>query len=211
MARYTGPVCRKCRREGLKLYLKGEKCFSAKCILEKRNFAPGMGRGSRNAPAAGKISEYGLQLREKQKVRHMYGVLEKQFRKYFATAVRQKGVTGENLLRILERRLDNVVYRMGFAPSRRAARQLVRHGHIRINDRKVNIPSYILRIGDRLTLKKKDLDLVKASVEAARKRSLPEWLKVDLDNRQGEVVSLPTRDSIEVPIKENLIVELYSK
>lgn len=211
MARYTEAVCRRCRREGMKLYLKGEKCFSAKCLIEKRNYAPGMGRGSSNAPRAGKQSEYGLQLRAKQKVRHMYGVLERQFRKYFATASKQKGATGENLLMLLERRLDNVIYRMGLAPSRAAARQMVRHGHVRINGRRINIPSYSVDVGDKIKLKKPDLDSVKKAVESAKKRPSAGWINVDYENKTGEVIASPSRDAIEIPVQEKLIVELYSK
>ncbi len=216
MARYTEAVCRKCRREHMKLYLKGEKCFSAKCTLEKRNYEPGMAGGAKAAQKTGgggkkKLSEYGVQLREKQKARGIYGILERQFRKNFGSAVTQKGVTGENLIRILERRLDNVIYRMGFAASRAAARQLVLHGHVRVSGRRVNIPSFSVKIGDEITLKKPDLHLVKASVENAKKRSQPEWLSVDMEKRTGKVVSLPTRDALEIPLQEKLIVELYSK
>lgn len=195
----------------MKLFLKGDKCFSAKCILEKKEYAPGMGRGSKLSPRSRKTSEYGVQLRAKQKVRHMYGVLERQFRKYFETASRQKGVTGENLLALLENRLDNVIYRMGFAPSRCAARQLVKHGHVRINDRPVNIPSFSVRVGQKISLKKPDLDLVRKSVESARKRASHSWLDVDYENKVGRVVAPPSRDSLEIPVQEKLIVELYSK
>lgn len=212
MARYTEASCRKCRREHMKLYLKGEKCLSAKCTLEKRNFAPGMGgaatqgRGSKK-----KTSEFGVQLREKQKARNIYGMLERQFRNNFEAAAQAKGVTGELLVRTLERRLDNVIYRMGFAASRKGARQLVRHGHVRVRGRKVNIPSFSVKIGDTITLKKPDLNLVKTSSEAAKKRGTPEWLSVDFEKRSGRVVSMPNRDALEIPIQEKLIVELYSK
>lgn len=214
MARYTEAVCRKCRREHMKLYLKGEKCFSAKCTLEKRNYEPGMSGGALASQKGGgrkKMSEYAVQLREKQKARGIYGILERQFRKNFATAIKQKGVTGENLVRILERRLDNVIYRMGFAPSRAAARQIVLHGHVRVSGRRVNIPSFSVKVGDEITLKKPDIHLVKAAVENAKKRAHPEWLSVDLEKRTGKVVSLPTRDALEIPLQEKLIVELYSK
>jgi small subunit ribosomal protein S4 len=211
MARYIAAACRQCRREGLKLHLKGEKCFSAKCILEKRSYAPGMSGAATQNSNRKKTSEYGIQLREKQKARRIYGVLERQFRKYFHTAVRQKGVTGENLIRLLERRLDNVIYRMGWASSRKAARQLVRHGQVRVNGRKVNIPSYLVRVGDAFTLKNKDLDLVKKSIEATRKRAQADWLSVDLDARTGSVIALPNRLALEIPLQEQLIVELYSK
>lgn len=211
MARYIDAACRQCRREKMKLYLKGEKCYSAKCILEKRNYAPGMSGAATQNSNRKKISEYGIQLREKQKARRIYGVLERQFRKYFHMAVAQKGVTGENLIRLLERRLDNVVYRMGFASSRKAARQLVLHGQIRVNGRKVNIPSYLVKVGETFTLKNKELDLVKKSVEVARKRSQADWLSVDLDARTGSVIALPNRLALEIPLQEQLIVELYSK
>lgn len=213
MARYTEAVCRKCRREKMKLYLKGEKCLSAKCTLEKRNYEPGMGgaatqgRGGRGK----KISEYGVQLREKQKARGIYGVLERQFRKNFESAVKQKGVTGEILIRILERRLDNVIYRMGFAASRAGARQMVLHGHVRVGGRKVNIPSFSVKIGDTITLKKPEINHIKVASEAAKKRGVPEWLSVDHEKRTGRVVSLPSRDALEIPLQEKLIVELYSK
>lgn len=213
MARYTDAVCRLCRREKMKLYLKGDKCFSAKCLLEKRNYPPGMsgavegtGRGSRK-----KTSEFGQQLREKQKARRIYGVLERQFRKTFAEAERGKGVTGENLVRLLESRLDNVIFRMGFASSRKAARQLVRHGHVRIGGRKVSIPSYQVRPGDEVTLKNPELLSVRQSAEAARKRNRPDWLEVDFDRKTGKVLSNPTRDSLEIPVQDKLIIELYSR
>lgn len=197
----------------MKLYLKGEKCFSAKCILEKRSYAPGMAGAASQQTRGGKkkTSEFGIQLREKQKARRIYGVLERQFRKNFAEANRLKGVTGDNLVRILERRLDNVIYRMGFAASRKAARQLVLHGLTRVNGRKVNIPSFSVKVGDNITLKKPELNLVKLAVEASKKRSQPEWLSVDAEKRTGKVVALPGRDALEIPIQEKLIVELYSK
>lgn len=213
MGRYIAASCRQCRRERNKLFLKGSKCLSAKCVLERRNFEPGMS-GAVSAQTKGgrkKTSEYGVQLREKQKARRIYGILERQFHKTFLAAVRGKGVTGENLVRLLERRLDNVVYRLGFAASRKAARQLVRHGHVKINNRKVSIPSALVRVGDRIALKSTDLDSVKAAVEAARKRQQAGWLEVDHDQRTGRVVALPSRDALEIPLQEKLIVELYSK
>ncbi|MBL4888951.1 MAG: 30S ribosomal protein S4 [Candidatus Lindowbacteria bacterium] len=211
MGRYIDPVCRKCRRESIKLYLKGEKCFSAKCILEKKNYMPGMGRGSKLSPRTRKPSDYGTQLRAKQKVRHLYGVLEKQFRKYFKEAARQKGITGDLLISLLESRLDNVVFRMGFAQSRRAARQMVRHGHIRVNDRNVNIPSFNVNPGETITVKKPDLDIVKKAVETAKKRQTYDWLDVDLEKRVGKLISIPTKDAMEIDVQEQLIVELYSR
>lgn len=211
MARYTEAVCRKCRREGNKLYLKGDKCYSAKCILEKKNYFPGMGRGSKLVPNAPKLSEYGIQLRAKQKVRNVYGVLERQFRRYFAMAVRQKGVTGENLLQILERRIDNVIFRLGFATSRAAARQLVLHGHVRVNGKVVNVPNHLVKVGDTIALKNGDLTSVKLAIESTKKRPRPEWLSVDFDSRTGKILALPNRAAIDLPVQEKLIVELYSK
>lgn len=197
----------------MKLYLKGEKCLSAKCTLEKRNFEPGMagaasqgGRGQRK-----KVSEFGVQLREKQKLRGVYGVLERQFRKTFAGAVKTKGITGEILVQALERRLDNVIYRMGFAASRAGARQLVLHGHVRIGGRKVNIPSYTVKVGETITLKKPELEKVKVASEAAKKRGIPEWLSVDSEKKTGRILMIPSRDVLEIPIQEKLIVELYSR
>jgi len=213
MARYIGPVCRLCRREDEKLYLKGEKCFSAKCILEKRNNYPGS-IGGELAVSRGihkkKPSEYGAQLREKQKAKRIYGILERQFRKIFKEAERQKGVTGENLIRLLERRLDNTVYRLGFALSRRTARQLVKHGKVRVNDKKVDIPSYLVKVGDIISIRE-DLDSVKRAIESAKKRTRVSWVDVDFENRTGKIVALPSRESLEIPLKEKLIVELYSK
>lgn len=209
MARYTGPVCRLCRREGMKLYLKGDRCYSEKCAIERRNYAPGdKGQARRN-----KMTEYGLQLREKQKARRIYGVLERQFRRYFSIAERQKGITGENLLRLLERRLDNVVYRLGFAASRNEARQLVRHGHFTVNGRRVNIPSYLVRVGDVIAVAEKSKDLARFAelAEVAAQKTPPAWLDVDVENMQGRVLNLPSREDIDIPIKEHLIVELYSR
>ncbi|SHJ06896.1 30S ribosomal protein S4 [Desulfofundulus thermosubterraneus] len=208
MARYTGPQCRLCRREGVKLYLKGDRCYTGKCAIDRRPYAPGA-----HGQARRKISEYGLQLREKQKARRIYGVLETQFRNYFERAERQPGITGENLLRLLERRLDNVVYRLGLAASRMEARQLVRHGHFTVNGRKVNIPSYLVRVGDVIAVreKSKDSPRIKELMERAADRTPPPWLEYDESQAQGRVVALPTRDQIDTPVQEHLIVELYSK
>lgn len=209
MARYTGPVCRLCRREGMKLFLKGERCFSSKCAVEKRNTPPGQ-HGAARRP---KIVGYGLQLREKQKARRIYGVLERQFRGYFARASRQTGVTGELLLRQLELRLDTVVHRLGFATSRPQARQLVRHGHLQVNGRKVNIPSFQLKVGDVIVVRESSRKL--ASIASALKflghSSLAPWLELDRAQFQGRVLSLPQRADINLPLQEQMIVELYSK
>jgi len=208
MARYRGPVCRLCRREGLKLYLKGDRCYTTKCGVERRSYAPGQhGQGRK------KVSEYGLQLREKQKARRMYGILEGQFRRYFEKAERQPGITGENLLRLLERRLDNVVYRLGLGTSRNEARQLVRHGHFTVNGRKVNIPSYLLRAGDVIAVreKSKESPRIKELLERAADRTPPAWLEFDADQASARVVALPARDQIDAPVQEHLIVELYSR
>jgi len=208
MARYTESVCRLCRREGIKLYLKGDKCFSDKCALTKRAYAPGQ-HGQKRI----KLSEYGLQLREKQKARRIYGVLEAQFSRYFEMADRQKGITGENLLILLERRMDNVVYRLGFGASRNDARQLVSHGHFTVNGKKVNIPSYLVKPGDVIAFKEtsRKSEHVKELVEFAAKKTTPEWLSVDAANFAGTVIRLPLRSEIDVPIAEHMIVELYSK
>ncbi|NMA01429.1 MAG: 30S ribosomal protein S4 [Clostridia bacterium] len=208
MARYTGPVCRLCRREGMKLYLKGERCFSDKCAIDRKNYAPGQ-HGQRRS----KQSEYGLQLREKQKVRRVYGVLENQFRTYFKKADRQPGVTGENLLVNLERRLDNIVYRLGFADSRAQARQFVRHNHFTVNGQKANIPSMQLKVGDVIQLKEKSKDslIIKQIVEGLGQKTPPAWLELDVENLSGKVVALPSREDIDLPIQEHLIVELYSR
>ncbi|KXG75697.1 30S ribosomal protein S4 [Fervidicola ferrireducens] len=208
MARYTGPVCRLCRREGIKLYLKGERCYTPKCAIDRRGYAPGQ-----HGQMKRKLSEYGLQLREKQKAKRIYGVLEQQFKIYFEEASRRKGVTGENLLRLLECRLDNVVYRLGFAKSRAQARQLVRHGHIEVNGKKVNIPSYQVKPGDVIAVREKSrsLDLFKEMAELGKGKVMPEWLSVNYDTLTGEVLRYPNREDIDVPIQEHLIVELYSK
>jgi small subunit ribosomal protein S4 len=208
MARYTGPACKLCRREGTKLFLKGERCYSAKCALDRRSYPPGQ-HGQRR----GKATEYGLQLREKQKVRRIYGILENQFRRYFVMADRQKGITGENLLVLLERRLDNMAFRMGFSASRTSARQLVLHKHVRVNGKCVNIPSYLVKPGDVLQVHEnaKDVAAVKESLKAQAKRGFPSWLDVQEDRLSGTVKQLPSKDDIALPIKEQLIVELYSK
>lgn len=208
MARYIGPSCRLCRRERLKLFLKGERCYSEKCALERRDYPPGQHGQIRR-----KYSDYELQLREKQKVKRIYGVMERQFRRYFEEASRQKGITGENLLLLLERRLDNMVYRMGFASSRNEARQLIRHNHFEVNGKKVNIPSYLVSEGDVITLREKSRKIAKIheSLEVSTRRGIPRWLQVDKDNFQGKVVALPTREELTMPINEQLIVELYSK
>ena len=209
MARYTDPVCRLCRREGMKLFLKGTRCFSDKCAIEKRNFAPGQHGKDRKA----KIVGYGLQLREKQKTKRMYFTQESQFRNYFEKAARAKGVTGELLLQALERRLDNVVYRLGFGISRRQARQLVRHGHIHVNGKKVNIPSYPVSVGEEIAIRASSskLAILEPAKEFASHQNAPNWLEIDRDNYKGKVLALPKREDINAPINEQLIVELYSK
>ncbi len=209
MARYTGPVCRLCRREGMKLFLKGERCFKPSCAIEKRNFQPGQHGHARRA----KIVGYGLQLREKQKVKRIYGVLENQFRTYFEKAARQKGITGENLLAQLERRLDNVVVRLGFASTHNQARQLVRHGHVLVNGKKVNIPSFQVGVGHEIGVKekmKKNLQVIGA-LEMAGGRGTPHWLELNAANASGRILSLPKREDVNLPIQERMIVELYSK
>jgi small subunit ribosomal protein S4 len=207
MARYTGPVCRLCRREGVKLYLKGDKCYSDKCPVAKRGTPPGQHGASRR-----KVSEYGIQLREKQKARRFYGLHERQFRRYFEKAARKRGVTGEILLQMLERRLDNIVYRMGFASSRAEARQIVKHSHIEVNGRKVNIPSYLVREGDVIAVREGSRDHKRIKELAAnRTRAIPAFLSVDTENLRGTVLRLPNRDEIDAPVQEQLIVELYSR
>ena len=211
MARYIGSVCRLCRREGMKLFLKGDRCFTEKCAIEKRNYAPGQhGKGGR---IKAKLQGYGLQLREKQKVKRLYGMVEGQFALTFHRASQEKGVSGELLLQKLERRLDNVVYRLGFGASRAQARQLVRHGHVRINDKRLNIPSFQVRPGDLVTLTPRAAKNggVQASVEAVKGRGVPKWLELDAAAMKGKVLSLPARDDVNFPIQEQLIVELYSK
>jgi len=201
-------VCRICRREGMKLYLKGTRCESEKCAFERRGYAPGQHGQKRR-----KDTEYGLQLREKQKVKRIYGLFEKQFRRYFSIAARKKGVTGENLLQLLEQRLDNTVYRLGFSESRRQARQVVRHGMILVNGKKVDIPSYTLKAGDKISIQEKFKEnlVLKRSVESLQKRGVPEWLEVDATTLSGSFKKIPTKDEIALPVQEQLIVELYSK
>jgi len=209
LARYTDPVCRLCRREGMKLFLKGTKCFSDKCPIEKRNFAPGQHGKDRKA----KIVGYGLQLREKQKTKRIYFTQESQFRAYFEKAARSKGVTGEVLLQQLERRLDNVVYRLGFGISRRQARQLIRHGHVHVNGRKVNIPSYQVSVGEEVMIREasRKLAILEPAKEFASHQNLANWLEIDRDNYKGRILALPKREDIQLPVNEQLIVELYSK
>ena len=209
MARYTGPVCRLCRREGMKLFLKGERCYTGKCAIDRRAYAPGQHGQAR----AKKPTEYGLQLREKQKARRLYGVMEKQFRHYFDEAARRKGVTGENLLVLLERRLDNVVFHLGFASSRPEARQLVNHGHFTVNGKKVDIASYSVRVGETIAVKEgsKSSPRVKQLLENLGSRSVPGWLSLDANAAAGTVINLPTREDIQIPIQEHLIVEKYSR
>ena len=208
MARYTGAVCRLCRREGQKLFLKGERCYSEKCSVGIRAYAPGQ-----HGPGRKKSSEYGLQLRAKQKARRFYGVQEGQFYHYFEMAERKQGITGENLLRILESRLDNVVYRVGFASSRAEARQLVGHGHYEVNGQRVDIASYLLKAGDVVSIceKSKASEKIKAVVEANSAKPVPEWIDLDRDNLSAKVVNLPERSQIDAPVEEQLIVEFYSK
>ncbi len=209
MARYKDAVCRLCRREGMKLFLKGTKCFSDKCPVEKRNFPPGQ-HGKDRKP---KIVGYGLQLREKQKAKRIYFTQEGQFRNYFEKAARTKGVTGELLLQQLERRLDNIVYRLGFASSRRQARQLVRHGHVHVDGRKVNIPSYQISVGEEITIREssRKLSVLELAKDFASHQNAPNWLDIDRDNYKGRIVALPKREDIQLPVNEQLIVELYSK
>jgi len=207
MARYTEAVCRLCRREGVKLYLKGEKCYSDKCPVVKRATPPGQHGASRRKP-----TEYAIQLREKQKARRFYGVMEKQFERYFELAARKKGVTGEVLLQTLERRLDNIVYRMGFAASRAEARQIVKHSHIEVNGRKVNIPSYLVREGDVVAVREGSREHKRIKeLAAAATRTVPAWLSVDPEALRGTVLRLPNRDEIDTPVQEQLIVEYYSR
>ncbi len=206
MARYTGPSCRLCRREGQKLYLKGERCYTDKCAIARRGYAPGQhGQGRK------KLSNYGLQLREKQKAKRFYGLLETPFRAYFEKAEKMPGITGENLLRLLETRLDNVVYRMGFASSRKEARQLVRHGHFTVNGKKVDIPSFLVSVGDVIKVKEKSFSSAKFKELAEAAANVPNWVQVSFENLEGKVVALPTREDIDIPIAEHLIVELYSR
>ena len=208
MARYTDEQCSVCRREGCKLFLKGERCYSDKCSISRRNYAPG-DHGQKNT----KLSEYGTQLREKQKTKSYYGVGEKQFRGYFEMASNKKGITGENLLQILESRLDNVVYRLGFGASRAQARQLVNHGQFAVNGQRVDIPSYLVKAGDVITVRenKKENGAIKANIEANSARPVPAWLELNNETLSGKVVRLASREDVDIPVEEHLIVELYSK
>lgn len=209
MARYTGPVCRLCRREGMKLYLKGERCYTPKCGIERRSYAPGQHGQSRK-----KVSQYGIQLREKQKLRRIYGIVEAQFKNYFLEAERQPGVTIEEFIKLLERRLDNTIYRLGFAASRKQARQLINHGHFLVNGRKVDIPSFIVKPGDAIELKErsKENPFIKQSLELASKRTTPAWLELDAEGMKGKVLAIPSKEEIDTPqLREQLIVEYYSK
>lgn len=208
MARYTGPVCRQCRREGVKLYLKGDKCYGDKCSFSRHGYAPGQhGQGRK------KVSEYGIQLREKQKARRIYGILERQFRSYFEKAEHQKGITGENLLILLERRLDNIVYRLGIAASRTQGRQIVRHGHIAVNGHRVDIPSYLVKPDDVIEVREssKDQPFFRQVAENLGQKTVAAWLELNAQDMNGKIVRYPTREEIDIPIQEHLIVELYSK
>ena len=209
MARYSGAVCRFCRRENGKLFLKGDRCYSDKCAFDRRGYAPGE-HGQRRGR---KLSDYGVQLREKQKVKRMYGLSEKQFRLFFERADRQKGITGTNLLILLERRFDNVVYRMGFVNSRAQGRQLVKHEHFTINGKKVNIPSYLAKIGDVIELREKsrNMQAISDSLDAVVRRGVPQWIDLEKENLKGTVKGFPVREDLTMPIQEQLIVELYSK
>jgi small subunit ribosomal protein S4 len=208
MARYTDSVCKLCRRERQKLFLKGQKCYTEKCPIEKRNYPPGQHGVSRRA----KISEYGIQLREKQKIKRIYGLLETQFKNYFEKAVKQKGKTGENLIKLLERRLDNVVYRIGFASSRKQARQLIKHGHIMVNNKSVDIPSYLIKVGDIIQVKEKSkkLDIIHNSLKRVKDNTY-NWITVDKATLSGTFIQIPERSEIPLEANEQLVVELYSK
>jgi small subunit ribosomal protein S4 len=208
MARYIGPVCKLCRRENMKLYLKGDRCYSDKCSYDRRPYPPGQHGQGRI-----KFSEYGVRLREKQKVRRMYGVLEKQYRRYFDIADRQKGVTGENLLRLLERRLDNVAFRLGFGATRAEARQLVRHNHFQINGRRVNVPSFLVKTGDEIIVRERSRKIarIQEAMETIERRGTPAWLEVEPKEFKGIVKAMPSREDITTPIQEQLIVEFYSR
>jgi small subunit ribosomal protein S4 len=211
MARYRGSVCKLCRREGGKLFLKGDRCFTAKCAFDKRSYPPGM--HGRRARFRRKTTDFGTQLREKQKARRIYGVLERQFRRYFREAERRKGVTGTNLLQILESRLDNIVYRIGFASSRAQARQLVRHGHFDVNGKKTDIPSFLVKPGDEIVVRvrSKSNNYFEAVVQEMEHRFAPEWLSVDVSTLSGRMLALPTREEIDLPLSEQLITEFYSR
>jgi len=211
LARYTGPNCKLCRREGVKLFLKGDRCFTPKCAIERRNLPPGVPGGMRQMRR--RMSDYAVQLREKQKVRRAYGLLEKQFRRYFRLAEKSSGLTGENLLQILESRLDNVVYRMGFANSRKQARQLVTHRHFLVNGKPSKSPSHLLQIGDEISVRtsSKDLDIFIIAQERASDMGRPAWVLVDVEKKTGKVLSLPERDQVDVVVNEQLVVEFYSR
>lgn len=208
MARYTEASCKLCRRERMKLFLKGSRCYTEKCQIERRNYPPGM-HGQRR----GKLTDYGAQLREKQKAKRMYGLLERQFRNYMSTAEKLPGITGENLLTLLERRLDNMVFRLGFATSRTQARQLVKHGHIMVSGKRIDLPSYLTKVGDALTIKQdsQKVVVIKDALEAAKLRGVPGWLELDTDNMTGKIVKLPSKEDLALPLSEQLIVELYSR
>jgi len=206
LARYTGPSCKLCRREGLKLFLKSERCYTEKCEIEKRNYPPGVHVETRT-----KVTEYGVRLREKQRVRKMYGLTETQFKRFFVMAERMGGITGTNLLVLLECRLDNMVYRFGFAGSRKEGRQLVSHRHIKVNGKKVNVPSFLVKEGDEVEVVDKNLPPIKNALESVVRRGIPSWLELDKEGAKGKVKLLPTRDDITLPIKEQLIVEYYSR
>ena len=208
MARYIGPACKLCRRENSKLFLKGDRCYTDKCAFDRRPYPPGVHGQRRNKP-----TEYGVRMREKQKVRRVYGILERQFRRYFASADRQKGVTGENLINSLERRLDSAVFRLGLSATRMDARQLVKHKHVQVNGKSVNIPSFLLRAGDKITLREasRGLKRVQQGLETAGRREQPEWLEFDKGSLTGTVRSLPVREAVTLPIQEQLIVEFYSR
>lgn len=206
--RYTGPVCRLCRREGVKLYLKGDKCYTDKCPVQRRAYPPGQHGQSRK-----KLSEYGLQLRMKQRLRRIYGVSERQLENYYNAAARKRGITGEILLQTLEMRLDNVIYRFGLGASRPQARQLVMHGHVTVNGKKVDIPSYQVRVGDVIAIREssRNLDVIKVNAEAASGRALPEWLEFDAEKLEGSIKAVPAREQIDIPVEEHLVVEYYSR
>jgi len=206
LSKYVGPSCRLCRREGIKLFLKGERCYTEKCAMEKRNYPPGQ-----HVDTKSKFQEYGQRLREKQKLRKTYGLSEKQFRRFFTMAERKEGITGTNFLILLERRVDNMVYRLGFATSRREARQLVSHNHVTVNSKKVNSPSYIVKAGDAIAVRHKELPSVQNALESVVRRGLPSWIELDKENMKGVIKLLPTREDITMPIKEQLIVEYYSR
>ncbi len=208
MSRYTGPVCRQCRAEGVKLFLKGDRCYTEKCAMNKRNHKPGQ-HGQRRT----KVSDYGLRLREKQKLRRFYGMNESQFRRFYASATKMAGQTGHNFLQLLERRLDNVIYRLGIGVSRSQARQVVRHGHVQVNGRKVDIPSYMVKPEDIISIpeKSREIQLLKENLEVAGSRTIPGWLSYDPERLEGKIVALPERDQIEVPVKEQLVIEFYAR